>query len=406
MKNFKDVPSKIKSIKSKFVEQDSSILELPKEIQLIYTDVTNSGYYIKVTILNGNYSLLLDTASSISWIDNIHNIPVDENSPDFQLLYTGESVTGELMKTDIAWSQFDVLDNLGYTNSNIFQNYSDGVLALSNNSTFINNLYTQNNQKDSAKFGFVVNQNLNLDYGGLMILGSSTEKYLSVFNLTNQIKYTIEPNPNSYWLVNMTLTGNNTSLQAIVDTGTTGIVLPLQQANGLHAQLFRDNYITDNQGNYAFACNHTASFNLTIDSSQFQINSIDFKGNEYQDIPGYCASKIQGIESSNYWILGQTFLKKYYTIFDLTINQISFSEMNGQDYMKLIEQASTSSSSSSVSSLSPVSSISSTLVQSAPTSNSSISSPDQNFNGASNKAGLLFPLNMCIGLVIICICIV
>lgn len=374
-----------------------TLVELSKLVQLIYTDPTNSVYYINVTVLNDNYSLLLDTASSISWINNRNNISINETLKDFQLFYTGQSVSGKLLETNIQWNQYQVSDNLGFTNSSLFQQYTNGVLSLSYNSNFINNLYNQNQQIDSKQFGFIFNDNSNSKYGGLMVLGSATQHFqTSVFNVTNRVTCSIEPNPNHYWLVNMTLTGNDTSaLQAIVDTGTTGIVLPLQQANDLHSQLFGNNYITDNQGNYAFVCNYTAYFNLTINNSQFQINSIDFQGVEYKTKPGYCASKIQGILSSNYWILGQTFLKKYYTVFDLENSQIDFSAPQNKNYV-----------------LKPINDTFTTVLSTSPstskTPNKSTSSPTPKFNGSSNIAGLLSSLNICIALFVlfICICII
>lgn len=396
VRNFKDVLGK-KIVKKVAISKALPVLNLTEYTQLIYTDSTNAVYYINISIFNGNYTLLLDTASSISWIENIGNFPVDENAANFNLLYSGESVSGQLQRTDILWSGFSVNDDLGYTDVNIFKNYTNGVLALSNNSTFMNGLYLQERQMDNEKFGFVFNQDLTLDYGGLMILGTSTDEFLSKFELSGQVNSPIESNSYSYWLVNMTLTGNNTDLKAIIDTGTTGIVLPMDQANKLHDQLFGSHYLTDNIGNYAFHCNQTSSFNITINDSQFQIDTSNFKGNEYQDMPGYCASKIQGLELTNHWILGQTFLKKYYTIFDIKNQKISFNLMKNQDYSIKVDNLLNQSSPNDTSF--PTESSNTPIASNSPTT-----SPNQYING-STKAGLLFPLNIYITILILCICI-
>jgi hypothetical protein len=380
-------------------------IELTDGIHLLQSDPSNSVYYIDASVNSLTYSLLIDTASPITWIHPDLLSAVSQSKDHFNLMYSGNTVSGWLVNETFSWNSLEVQYSFGWSNSSIFENYTDGVLALPLNSSLINDLYQQNRQVDQEKFALLLSEKQ-----GLMFLGSNAEKYQQTFTNESTIYCPITPNPNNFWLVDCYLNDNKTSFPTIIDTGTTGIAIPLDQSDWLHYEMFGSNLITDKNGNYAFPCNYTASFNLTLgqDLVQFQVESDQFQGNEYQNIPGYCASKIQGIKNTNYWILGQTFLKNYYTIFDLEKSKIGFSEIVTKDY-KLKHSTDPTLSIMSVTSVTSVTSVnavssSSTMATVSSTTTSMYSnSTGQRYKGSSSKISIFLPIN--IVTFFICICI-
>lgn len=175
-------------------------------------------------------------------------------------------------------------------------------------------------------------------YGGILFLGSKADKYSE--SMSSELHYAeIIDNDNSYWLINITSVGltndtssrplDDSSRRAIIDTGTTGLALPLEDANKVHEQLFGSKLVTDNEGNYAFFCNQTDFvISFEINGHNLNLTSSDFIASKYSGngLDGYCASKIQGISTIDDWVLGAAFLGQFYTIFDLEAGKLGFGD--------------------------------------------------------------------------------
>lgn len=381
------------------VSSSAPTITLSNTMQFVYTDDTNSYYYIEMAIqdtetaYNQTFPFLLDTGSSLCWV---YNSSCLENgckstgvkkfsdskkltpSSSFDLAYSGDYVSGELInlrQNNLSISVDNLLledFTLGITEDSpsTFDNLNiSGLIGISsstnNNENWIYQLY-KDDIMDYPAFGFCLlnashinyvsskDQNIDLPsgYGGLLILGSDAENY------TDKITYSdIIENDNSYWLLNITdiqvYNGSTSSdfndtvnyRNAIIDTGTTGIALPLSDAEELMLKAFGTDLITDGKGNFAFPCSSIDNkIILTIGGEEFNILSQYIMGAEYtsSSLSGYCASKLQGYNSS-YWVLGATFLKNYYTIFDLEKNRVGLGNFNF-DSFKLVEESSNSSS--------------------------------------------------------------
>ena len=112
--------------------------------------------------------------------------------------------------------------------------------------------------------------------------------------------------------------------EAIVNTGTpvmagpTETVEMLQNAIGAKRQ---------SNGEYTIDCNKMSSLpsiNFVIGGKKFQLT-----GNEYiLNIQGTCTSGIQGLNSEDpFWILGDIFLSKYYSVYDYGNKRVGFAPL-------------------------------------------------------------------------------
>ncbi|KAK6460443.1 aspartic peptidase domain-containing protein [Scheffersomyces coipomensis] len=402
------------------------------------------------TNYNEQFPLLLDTGSAISWLYNESCNQNGCNNPNinkfndyskplsldssFQLSYTGQQVTGNTISLihnniDIVFGNDLTFNNIsiGLTNDSpeMFDGYNiSGLLGISSSTADSRNLMHQfyvdqvidqqifslflisaNDEDINNSTEYSSSNNLPQDFGGLIIFGSKALDLQSNFTNSTQVHYTdILPNDNSYWLINVTnievsnlindISNFNSSStpisrQAIIDTGTTGIVFPVEDADIIHQQLFGDSYITDGQGNYAFPCNSTngdASIIFNIGDTQLNLSSTNFMGNAYStpDLQGYCASKIQGINDYEYWVLGAAFLNKFYTIFDLSNQQLGFGELNINSF-QIKNPTPSSSSPSSITLSLPTTITSSYSSSSSSTSKSSSSSSSVSKTNSTNN---------------------
>ena len=111
------------------------------------------------------------------------------------------------------------------------------------------------------------------------------------------------------------LTGNT----AIIDTGTSFMLLPPDDAKVLHAQ------IPGSQSAgavYHIPCSTTVSIEVVFSKVGYSISPKDYVGAPLQG--GGCQSQIIGYRTGgpDQWLLGDTFMKNVYTVFDMDNNRI------------------------------------------------------------------------------------
>lgn len=367
----------------------------------IVTDSSRAIYYLETNVYdaassyNSTFPLLIDTGSSMSWIYNEtcssgpctvaakfddDGVP-RYSSTKFNLAYSGDVVSGDLVTTNgsdltlsvqspsMSIGLQNITIGLANTSPSIFDGYNiSGVIGIPATFTLdhknvIQQLYTQGvidkkivlviintNNSATSYMGSTATEVTSSSYGGVLFLGSVSNPFASPEN--NVIYADVVPNSNSYWLMNATdieiqsqdgtiaslnHTNSGNNRQAIVDTGTTGIVMPMADADLVHEQLFGSDLVTDGLGNYAFKCSsQSAEISFTTSGGEtLTILSSYFTGNAYTSLAleGYCASKIQGTATNDFWILGAAFLSQYFTTFDLETAQLGFTVASDTSYI-------------------------------------------------------------------------
>ncbi|KAJ8403463.1 hypothetical protein AAFF_G00352350 [Aldrovandia affinis] len=124
-----------------------------------------------------------------------------------------------------------------------------------------------------------------------------------------------------------------TGCSAIVDTGTSLLACPPQYVDGLHRML---GGYKDQSGHYVFDCGIVSSLpvltfvmngaHLHLDSSTYVLREEDSNGNPY------CRSGIEGSHQAYrnglpYWVLGDVFLRQFYSVFDQGNARVGFATL-------------------------------------------------------------------------------
>jgi hypothetical protein len=108
---------------------------------------------------------------------------------------------------------------------------------------------------------------------------------------------------------------------SIVDTGTTLIILPMNLTQDIYNEIPGTRF--NSTAGYTIPCNtsqSTEQITFTLNDLPFPINVADIVREEVGD--GYCNSGIAGT-TSDFTILGDTFLKSYYSVFDYGVDTIA-----------------------------------------------------------------------------------
>ncbi|KAL4648086.1 pepsin A-like [Arapaima gigas] len=169
---------------------------------------------------------------------------------------------------------------------------------------------------------FSVYLSSNSQSGSMLTLGGIDSSYY-----TGQIAW-IPLSSESYWQITMesvTINGNvvacNGGCQAIVDTGTSLIVGPTADINNMNQWVSATQYNGDAMVN----CNSIQS----MPEITFNINGYSFTlpASAYVRQSAYygCRTGFSG-SNSNLWILGDVFIREYYSIFDRSNNMVGLAK--------------------------------------------------------------------------------
>ena len=115
-----------------------------------------------------------------------------------------------------------------------------------------------------------------------------------------------------------------TGRSAIIDTGSSFVLLPPDDAKKLHA-LFPG--VRQTGGTYELPCASTAQIQFTFGGVPFNMSSKDYVGN--RTTGDFCFSNIQGRQTfgPDQWLMGDAFLKSVYSIFDFDQSRIGNSDL-------------------------------------------------------------------------------
>ncbi len=349
---------------------NSTVLNLKPGITSLQTDENNECYFVNTTIGKKEFPLIIDTGSAYLWVygDNCTDSACENNAlytpassesstSTFALAYVTGTASGQVVEDNIIVNKLATTQKFKFGKADkvpdFFKNYPvSGIFGLPSNDSsaiqsIISALYDSHAisiEKFSISLGNISNST---DYpnSGIFAIGDPIkELYKGDIHYSDLIE-----NDSHYWLIpieSVTLdsfdvnftnpvnlgdgqANSSTSRKAIVDSGTTVLALPKQDALDLHS--YFTNSITDGT-NFAILCNSSFNIGLNINGHDWTIEPENYLGAKYSDpsMAGYCVSNIQGIDSAaaDSWILGAAFLKSVYAVFDVNNQQIGFATKN------------------------------------------------------------------------------
>jgi len=329
-----------------------------KPENIIIRDISDVQYFGKVEIGTPPqiFNVIFDTGSSNLWVPEVgcQNCGIDAFGPknkfdpnesstyvadgsDFSILYGSGPVSGVFAQDNLVlandievknqtFAMADDISGLGFTY--IFGGF-DGILGMAfrsisvdHISTPIENAFAQGTLDDEV-FAFYLGKD---GPGELTIGGVDETKYTGEFHMIDLVATT-------YWEIQLSSvkvdckalpqTAGNT---AIVDSGTSYITGPVDAVD----EIAKDMGAQDlGNGLYTIDCDKAE----TAPIISFEIDGLDynFKGEDLVLQAGnICILTISSGYFGPYgpkWILGDSFMRKYYTKFDMQKKQVGFASL-------------------------------------------------------------------------------
>uniref|UniRef100_A0A8C0HSB8 Pepsin B n=1 Tax=Buteo japonicus TaxID=224669 RepID=A0A8C0HSB8_9AVES len=300
-----------------------------------------------------NFLVLFDTGSSNLWVPSIYcqtpacsnharfnpseSSTFTSNGQSYTLSYGSGSLTVvlgydtlTLQSIAVSNQEFGLSENEP-TEPFYYADF-DGIMAMGYPSLAVGGTPTalqgmlQQNQLTQPIFSFYFSRQPTYDYGGELILGGIDTQLFSGDIVWAPVTQEL------YWQVaidefaiGQSATGwCSQGCQAIVDTGTYLLTVP-QQYIGVFAEALGAQPTSEG---YAVDCSETQNMptiTFVINGAQLPLSPSAYVSNSN----GYCTLAIEEtyVPSQNgqpLWILGDIFLKEYYTIFDMGNNNIGF----------------------------------------------------------------------------------
>ncbi|KAM6041119.1 pepsin B-like isoform 2-T2 [Theristicus caerulescens] len=319
------------------------------------TSHLDSSYFGEISIGTPpqNFLVLFDTGSSNLWVPSTYcqtaaclNHAKFNPSDSSTFTYYGQSYTisygsGALtvvLGYDTVTIQSIVVTNqeFGLSSNEPTQPFYyadfDGILGMGYPSLAVGGTPTvlqgmlQQNQLTEPIFSFYFSRQPTYNYGGELILGGvDTQLFrgdITWAPVTQELYWQVALNE---FAIGQSATGwCSQGCQAIVDTGTFQVTVPQQYLSSFLQALGAQ----ETSYGYAVDCNEVQNMppiTFVINGAQLPLYPSAYVSNNN----GYCTLGIEVtyLPSQNgqpLWILGDVFLKEYYTVFDMGNNRIGF----------------------------------------------------------------------------------
>ncbi|RDX55615.1 endopeptidase [Lentinus brumalis] len=318
------------------------------------TNFMNAQYYTEISLGTPPqiFKVILDTGSSNLWVPSVQCTSIacflhakydssasstyKANGSEFSIQYGSGSMEGFVSQDtmrigDLTIKGQDFAEATKEPGLAFAFGKFDGILGLAYDTISVNHIvppfYQMIKQKllDEPVFSFRLGSSE--EDGGEAIFGGIDS---SAFK--GKIDY-VPVRRNAYWEVELEkvdLGGDELELQqtgAAIDTGTSLIALPTDLAEMLNTQIGAKKSWN---GQYTVDCSKVPDLpDLTL---YFNGKPYVLKGTDYVlEVQGTCISSFTGLDinmpnGDQLWIIGDVFLRKYYTVYDLGKNAVGFAE--------------------------------------------------------------------------------
>ncbi|KAG0211680.1 hypothetical protein BGX28_007574 [Mortierella sp. GBA30] len=113
------------------------------------------------------------------------------------------------------------------------------------------------------------------------------------------------------------------ALPALIDTGTTLLVLPEEIADWINEQIPYSRYINRK---WFIPCNSASNLEFVFEGREFKVPAQDLV-RERTELGGLCYSGVQ-TSSGNYMVIGDVFIKNNYVVFDQDNHRVGFAPLS------------------------------------------------------------------------------
>ncbi|KAF9790487.1 acid protease [Thelephora terrestris] len=308
-----------------------------------------------------DFSILMDSGSADFWIggegcqslgggDCGNHVFLGPNSSSsfqtsgqqFQVTYGSGQVAGDIVADNVSIAGLDLAQHVfgvALLESQDFSNDTtkfDGLMGLAQSPLSNQGVLTP--VESLAKNGLIseaitsykisrVSDGLNdgeITFGGLDASKFDSTTLVTVDNV----------NPQGFWEASFTVSAGGKDLgltgrTAILDTGTTLIIAPANDAQAVHAMIPGSQ--SDGQGGFIIPCTTTTVVSLAFGGKNFDINPVDllFTPVDPNNLQGDCISGISTgtIGTPQQWLVGDVFLKNAYYSTNVQKNTISLAKL-------------------------------------------------------------------------------
>lgn len=324
---FEKIEGQLKQMEDKF-------LGTPQHIAV--KDFMNAQYFIEVNVGTPaqTFTVVPDTGSSNLWLyskkcwsvpcwthplyDHTKSSSYKANGEAFDITYGSGSVKGSVSE-DVATIGDGITANMGFgevtsvSGISFIASQMSGILGLAYNTISVDHLDT-----------FMDLTNLTDKSFAFYLKDTSEESYMTIPGMDSEGFDTIETHKvveQKYWALQLNSVAQGTKkmdaskYKAVIDSGTSLLVGP----KAIVDELISGISVKSDCSNL----DSLPDLTFTIDSTDYTL-----KGSEYVlQVQGECLMGIQSMafpEGFNYFILGDVFMRKYPSYFNLNDNTVAF----------------------------------------------------------------------------------
>jgi len=317
------------------------------------TNYLDAQYYgpIEIGTPKQTFNVIFDTGSSNLWIPSItckfteiacrrHNrydskksSTAVANGTHFEIRYGSGSMEGFVSQDTVCVADVCVKDQLFAEATHepgiaFLAAKFDGILGMGFYSISVNGIPTpfdmmvEQGLVEDSKFSFWLNRNPDDPVGGFLVLGGSDP------DLYEGEMHYVDLSATTYWQVSMagiSVGGDNTvacsgGCEAILDTGTSLNVGPTKESKAINEAIGAKEVIPGT-GQYQVDCDvvdQLPAIEFEFGGKVFVLNGADYILKVTQRGVTQCISGFAGLDTpGGLWIMGDVFLGKYYTEFDV-----------------------------------------------------------------------------------------